>query len=86
MAFRQAISKFFLPNFERDVTRVVQKEVDSARHFMDTMMAPSAYAYAPHTTNAGAFHASGLRAAGSSARVKRVDFPVKQQGLFEKSA
>ena len=85
MALRQAISKFVLPNFERDMTRVVKKEVDSVLPFMDQMMSPSAYGYYSTNGASGAFHSSGLRAAASSTRVKRVDIPVQQRGLFEKA-
>jgi hypothetical protein len=84
MALRQAISKVVMPNFERDVTRVVQKEVDSVLPFMNQMMTPSAYGYTA-TSSQGAFHSSGLRQAASSARVKRMDVPIKHRGLFEKT-
>lgn len=83
MAFRQVLSKAILPNFERDVARIVQKEVDSVQPFLDTMMSPSAYGFYSQVTKSGAFHSSGLREAATSAGIKRVNIPIKQRGMFE---
>jgi len=77
MALRNLLSKALLPNFERELSKNVAKEVNSAFSMVDCMIAPQAFAY--KNAASGAFASSGLRAAP----VKKVYLPIKPEGLFE---
>ena len=83
MALRRLITNVILPNFERDVSRVMKKEVESVSPLLDSMMQPQAYGFVSESATTGAFHKSGLRAMQAQSQpVKKVAFPIKQVGLF----
>ena len=88
MALR-LISKALIPNLEQDMAQIMKKEVDSVAPLLNSMLRPQCYGFASCSQGAstGAIHASGLRAASSSAstssRVVKMDLPFKQRGLFE---
>ena len=83
MALRKLISKAILPNFEKDISRTLAREFESSYTLLDTMMQPQAYGFVSQGASAGVYRTSGLRAMQApTAAVKKVEFPVKQVGLF----
>ena len=82
MALRQALTKAILPNFERDLTQIMKREMKDIGPMLDAMMTPQCYGYsAAAGRSAGAFQASGLLKSPTSRMVK-VNYPMKQHGLF----
>lgn len=84
MALRRLITNAVIPNFEKDVSRTLKKEIESVASLLDSMMVPQAYGFTSQQASAGVFRASALRAAQApiAPSVKKVNFPVKQVGLF----
>jgi hypothetical protein len=82
MALRQ-ISKLFLPNFERDLSRAIASEMATAGSMTDTMLAPHVYAFesVSTSTSLGAFGKTGARCAPQ--RIVKVELPFTKKGLFE---
>lgn len=79
MALRKLISNAILPNFEKDISRVMKLNMEQVAPMLDSMMVPQAYGFTSQGASAGAFQSSALRA---SPAVKKVNVPIKQGGLF----
>jgi hypothetical protein len=86
MALRQIISKLFLPNLERDLSRTIASELATVNTMMDSMLAPHVYAFesVSTSTSLGAFGQTGARSAPQQ-RLVKVELPVTRKGLFEKT-
>jgi hypothetical protein len=85
MALRQIISKAFLPNFERDLSRSLSSQMATAGEMVDNLMAPQAYAYQKtsgvSSGSGGAFGSTTARQAPVMTKVS-YDAP-KENGLFQ---
>jgi hypothetical protein len=79
MALRQIISKAFLPNFERDLSRSLSSQMATAGQMVDNLMAPQAYAYEKAAGSGGAFTSTTAR----QAPVTKVSYGAPQNGLFQ---
>ena len=78
MALRNLISKALLPNLERDLNSAIASQLSSVPDMVDSMLAPSAYAYIGSTKPSGAFQTTGLRKAAV-----KVHYPIHPEGLFK---
>lgn len=76
---RQIISKAFLPNFDRELTKSVSREVSSMGKDLCPLQSASAFSFRP-ASGAGAFGRTA--AAQAPARAVRVEKPVTSNGLF----
>ena len=74
---RNVISKILLPNFERDLTKTISREVSKVHSMTDCMIAPTAYAFEANGAQR-VFTATAKR----DFRLTRVEYPVPGQGLF----
>ena len=83
MALLRQISKIFLPNLERDLSRSIASEMATVGSMTDTMLAPHVYAFesVSTSTSLGAFGQTGARSAPE--RFVKVELPFTQKGLFE---
>jgi hypothetical protein len=87
MALRQVLSKMLIPNLERDLSKSIGTELSAVGSMMDTMLAPHVYGYESRILSGG-FQATGARKApsvssSSNVVMKKVEFPVPVQGLFQ---
>ena len=80
--FAKAVSRFLLPNLERDLTKAVSKELATASKMSDCFLAPTVYGY-----ESRAVSSTGIGHATSSVHqrtvVEKVHYKVPAQGLFQ---
>jgi hypothetical protein len=83
MALLRQISKMFLPNLERDLSRAIGSEMATVGTMTDTMLAPHVYAFesVATSTSMGAFVQTGARNAPQ--RFVKIELPFTKKGLFE---
>jgi hypothetical protein len=74
----RTLSKFLLPNLERDMAKSVSQEVSSMDELM--LLAPRVFSYQTQGNTSGAFGRTPSRAAPS--KLMRVERPVVAKGLF----
>ena len=77
----QIISKAFLPNFEKELTRVVGKEVRMMQKDLCPLQSANVFSYRSTSGASGAFCRTAA-AEAPAARVVRVEKPVTSNGLF----
>merc|ERR1712028_331494 len=82
--FLKAVSRFLVPNLDRDLTHCVRKELATASIMTDSFLAPSVYGYERQATQqhgmAQATAAVQQRSGGE--QFVKVHYPVPPQGLF----
>lgn len=82
MALRNFLSRALLPNFERDLSRTLTAEMESASTMVDSMLAPSVFGYKTASA-AGAFQTTHLRSAPVVGRVVKVHYDAGRRGMFQ---
>jgi hypothetical protein len=90
-AFRRMLQSALMPNLERDLSRAVATEMESAYMLLDNMCTPQAYAYTTIGSRAASSSASKtaigkvvpLRAKPVALPPKKVYFSVENEGLFQ---
>jgi len=79
MALRQLFSKALVPGLEKDMARVVKKEIDTFTPMLNAMLSPQCYGFVNQGASAGAYRATSA----SANRVVKMDFPITQKGMFQ---
>jgi hypothetical protein len=82
--FSQVVGRLLLPNLERDLTRSVTRQLQTAHNMADCMIAPTVHAFESSSRAAsGAMGATATHAQRATAVVK-VQYPVPgTRGLFQ---
>ena len=75
---RNAITKIVLPNFERDMSKSVAKELAKAHTMTDCMLAPSVFAFERQSLRSGV-SATTKR----DFRMVKIDYAAPGKGLFQ---
>jgi len=78
--FLKAVSRFLVPNLDRDLTNCVRKELATASTMTDSFLAPSVYGYERQATHGMAATAAVQQRSGE--QFVKVHYPVPPQGLF----
>mmetsp|Transcript_29484 Transcript_29484/g.33917 ORF Transcript_29484/g.33917 Transcript_29484/m.33917 type:complete len:84 (-) Transcript_29484:445-696(-) len=81
MSLRKIISRFLLPNLEKELSQSINHEIN-AMNAMNTHMGPEIYSFQAKSAggSTGAFSAS--TAVRSPARLEKVTRVVESRGLF----
>ena len=84
--FLKAVSRFLVPNLDRDLTHCVRKELATASIMTDSFLAPSVYGYERQATtqqqHGMAQATAAVQQRSSGDQFVKVHYPVPPQGLF----
>lgn len=83
--FAKTLSKFLLPNLERDLTKAVTAELATAAKMTDCFLSPVVYGYekkACGSSMGGMGHATAALEQRAKTVVQKVHYAPPKQGLF----
>lgn len=84
MSIRQILSKIVLPNFERDLSASLSKEIQSVPGMVDSMLAGQVFRYGTAgRASSGAFQTTWARSSPVNQPVVKIHYPSEKRGLFQ---
>ena len=80
--FAKTVTRFLLPNLERDLTKAVGAELASASKMTDCFLSPAVYGFEKRSATTGMGHATSAVQQRVTV-VEKVHYKPPAQGLFQ---